>query len=166
MAEVTNKKMVSQIINKIGHEQYEKMLKNGKGKSDAVIHRAIMKELNSSFTNEELIDAVLGDAVADGWKKITKQGSISSVLAAKSQEEAFPLELDRANIHMNSTTVPLRDAGVDVVELQERAYIDNKIKQDKAFARNMSVIGPIRSLMLENGCTAGEAMDILREREE
>jgi len=163
---VTNKKAVNQIINKIGHEQYEKLIASGKPKSDAAIARSIKKVLNTSFSEEELLDAILGDAITDGWKKITKQGSVSSVLAKKQQGEAFPVELDRANIHMGGDTVSLRSAGIDVVEQQERAYIDNKIKQDSAFARNMGVIGPIRSLMLENGCTAGEALDILREREE
>lgn len=164
MTTVTNKKMVSNIINKISHEQYEKMLATNKAKGDAAVHRAIIKELTASFSNEELLDAVLRDAVADGWKKITKAGSVSAILAAKSQKDAFPIQLDKANIHINGSTIGLRAADVDVIESQERAYIDNKIKQDTAFARNMSVIGPIRSLMLENSCSAGEALDILRDR--
>ena len=126
----------------------------------------LRKELEEACTQEELLDAILNDAIADGWKKITKAGSVSSVLAQKSHKEMFPLELDKANIHLNGDTVGFRSAGVDVIEAQERAYIDNKIKQDQAFARNMSVIGPVRSLMLEQQCSSGEALDILREREE
>ena len=163
---ITNKKAVSQIINKIGHEQYEKIIKSGKAKSDPAVSKAIQKQLLSSFSEDELLDAILLDAISDAWKKITKQGSISSILARKQQGEAFPVELDQANIHLAGDTVGFRDAGIDVVDQQERAYIDNKIKQDTAFARNMGVIGPIRALMLENSCTAGEALDILRAREE
>jgi hypothetical protein len=164
MAAVTNKKMVSQLINKVSHEQYDKMLNAKKGKSDAVVHRAIRKELEEACTQDELLDAILSDAIADGWKKITKAGSVSTVLAQKAHKEMFPVELDKANIHLNGDTVAFRSADVDVIEAQERAYIDNKIKQDKAFARNMSVIGPVRSLMLEQQCSSGEALDILRSR--
>lgn len=166
MAEITNKKMVSQLINKVGHEQYDKMISSERGKSDRVVHRAIRKQLQEVCSADELLDAILDAAIAEGWNKITKAGSVSSVLAAKSHKDLFPAELDNANIHLNGDTVGLRSAGVDVIEAQERAYIENKIKQDRAFARNMSVIGPLRSLMLENGCSSGEALDILRERGE
>ena len=160
----TTTNSVKETVSKICSDIYHSLISAGEAKSDESIHAEIIGRLKADFGDDELVEAFLVGAVQSGWKAKTKHGSIGAILSKTKHGDLFPAELDDANISLEGLTVPFRKAEIDIVERQERAYIDNSIAQQKAFARNMDVVSPILSMMKERGVTAGEAMDILRGR--
>lgn len=156
------KKTILQEAKKFSNEIVDSICVTGETISDQDVITRGKKRLLDRFTIEESWEALAGELLKSTYTKTCDSRNVSSVLARQKNNEMFPEALHESVFHQNGETIPFDAAQFDVVQLQEDYWIDNKIRADSAFARNMETIRAIKLVMLEKSVTAGEALRIIR----
>lgn len=126
----------------------------------------ITAKVHGEFANraENYIEEMISAYAEESLKEIAKSKGISAALLNTKQEQLFGEHMLDAIIYQDGEVVKLRDANHDQVSLQMNAIIDDKIKKDRAFIRNMEFLRPVIGVMQSSGVSAADALAILRSR--
>lgn len=116
--------------------------------SVADAQKAAREAILTKFTLEEIGSSLLDEFCAKKVKRHVKSRTIGSILGHESIDDLFEAESPPdALFEAEGIAVPMALWNLDVVTMQKRRIVDNKVEIDRAFVRSMDFMEPMEQTL-------------------
>jgi len=146
---VTTTKDINEMFYKVYEEEFARIGKTGI--SAAEVQKLAVDRVKTTYSLDEIAEALLPVRADDALRAYGKRRSLSAVLAqSTSQASLFPVEILEAVIDIDGVIVKAKHANIQTLSIQKERYVQNNVKQQAAYVRNMQFIGAVERTRMKD----------------